>query len=51
VPPPGRSYASTTVTSIPAWASRMAAASPLGPLPTTTAVVTPSVPYRSRIPS
>ena len=40
VPPPMSSCASRTVTSTPAAASSTAAASPLGPLPTTTAVVT-----------
>src|SRR4051794_26327319 len=37
MPPPGRSPASTTRTRRPAAASRRAAASPLGPAPTTTA--------------
>ena len=38
VPPPMWSAASSTSTSMPCWARRTAAASPLGPEPTTTAV-------------
>jgi hypothetical protein len=38
-PPPIASAASSTVTSTPLAANVMAAASPLGPLPTTTAVL------------
>src|SRR5918997_2957173 len=41
IPPPGRSAASTTCTRSPAAARRRAAASPLGPLPTTTASALP----------
>ena len=43
VPPPTSSAASSTVTCTPAFASATAAASPLGPLPTTTAVLMPSI--------
>src|SRR6185312_3808450 len=38
-PPPGTSDPSSTTTDRPAWARRMAAASPLGPAPTTIASV------------
>ena len=47
VPPPIVSRASSTVTESPRWASVTAAASPLGPEPTTTAssVMPPTLPY------
>ena len=46
-PPPGTSVASRTTTSQPASASTLAATSPLGPAPMTTASTTSMIPYTS----